>query len=147
METGTTIQLRNAVPEDAAALVALCSQLGYTTTVSDVRRRLARGPGEPDGTIAVACDGDRVAGWIEVCVARALVIGAWAEITGLVVDQDSRRRGVGRRMVQWAREWAREHQQTRLRVRSNAIRHEAPAFYEAQGFVQTKRQRVFEMTP
>lgn len=144
MDKRTDVLLREAALPDAEALAALCGQLGYLASAADVRQRLATGTGGIERAVTLACEGGRVVGWVEVQVACTIESGSWAEITGLVVDRACRRRGVGAGLVRWVKEWAQEHGQKRLRVRSNVARPEAPAFYESLGFTQTKQQRVFD---
>jgi len=138
------IELREATVGDADALSALCGQLGYAVSAAEIRERLVFEVGKADRTVTVACEDGRVVGWIAVEVQSTIESGSWAEIVGLVVDQTVRQRGVGAALVQWAREWAKARGQNRLRVRSNVVRPEAPAFYASQGFTQTKQQRVFD---
>lgn len=140
-----SIVLREATPEDAEAVAGLCAQLGYSASVADVRQRLATGTGGIERAVTLACEGDVVVGWIEVQVACTIESGSWAEITGLVVDRACRRRGVGAGLVRWVKEWAREHGQKRLRVRSNVARQDSSAFYGGLGFAQAKQQRVFDL--
>lgn len=145
METRDRILLRPACAGDAAAIAALCGQLGYPTEAAEIRSRLERRCEEAGHAVVVACAGERAVGWLEVQAASSLEGGLWAEITGLIVDENARRRRVGERLVQWAKEWARTHDHTRLRVRTNVVRREVPAFYEREGFREAKQQRVFDL--
>jgi GNAT superfamily N-acetyltransferase len=137
--------LRPAVPGDAGAIAALCGQLGYPTDTSVIRSRLGQPREVSERAVTVAWAGDRVVGWVEVQAAGSLESGSWAEITGLIVDENARCRGAGARLVQWSKEWALAHYHTRLRVRTNVVRREAATFYERQGFTQIKEQRIFDL--
>lgn len=57
-----------------------------------------------------------------------------AQIGGLVVAEAARRSGAGRRFMQAAEQWAREHNCWAVYVRSNVIRKEAHQFYERIGY-------------
>lgn len=68
----------------------------------------------------------------------------YVEIVGLTVDPGSRRKGLGRQLVQAAVEWAREHGFERVAVESTANWDKpGPPFYEALGF--TARSIVWDM--
>lgn len=85
--------IRAAVPADAAALAALSGELGYPATAEQVLERLAAMGSSQ--TVLVFDDGE-VRGRIEVIEALRLESGRFAEITGLVVTETARGRGVGR---------------------------------------------------
>lgn len=69
-----------------------------------------------------------------------------AQLTLLVVDEANRTRGVGRRLVSAAEEFAKEHGAKRINVTTALHRSDAHAFYEAIGYTQTGRRygRDFE---
>jgi len=71
--------------------------------------------------------------------------GRFAEIGGLVVDDDSRRQGVGTSLFEAAAHWAARHGVAKLRVRCADQRIEAHAFYKNRGMAQTKSQYVFDL--
>lgn len=133
--------IRAAVPADAAALAALSGELGYPTTPAQVPERLARmGSGQQ---VLVYDDGD-VLGWIEVIEALRLESGRFAEITGLVVSEARRGQGIGSALVDAAASWAHDRGLAKVRVRSNVTRERTHRFYARLGFVEGKRQVVFD---
>jgi GNAT superfamily N-acetyltransferase len=137
--------VRMATEEDARALAALAAELGYPTTDSEMGRRLARIIADRRYAVFVAGDRETV-GWIQTCLTESLEGGTFAEILGLVVTQNQRRTGIGARLVSRAEDWARENGCFRVRVRTNVVRAEAPAFYAKLGYKSKKRQEVFEKT-
>jgi len=148
---GKHFAVRIAVPGDAEAIVRLAGQLGYATTVAAVLS-LIEAPasggedgsrGSPASVVYVARDDVDVRGWMEVRVERSL-LGSWAEIIGLIIDDGVRGRGIGSELVDHAVRWAREQGQTRLRVRTNTRRTRAATFYQGLCFVESKQQRIFE---
>jgi GNAT superfamily N-acetyltransferase len=138
------LEIRAADAPDADALVELCRQLGYPVSADDVRAHLAASDQARPG-VFVGLRAGRVVGWVELTTRRALESGSWAEITGLVVDEGTRSQGVGGQLVAFARIWARDRGLTRLRVRTNLVRERTARFYERQGFVLAKQQRVFDL--
>ena len=142
---GTKSLIRLAVASDAAALADLSIQLGYPTEAATIAERLARVRGEGAGEVYVAVDANgRVVGWTHVVPRQHLEEGAFAELAGLIVDERTRGLGVGAALLRAAEDWARHHGFTRLRVRSNVIRGRAHRFYLREGYVERKRQVVFD---
>jgi GNAT superfamily N-acetyltransferase len=99
--------------------------------------------GEGIGEAAAARAGGTLLGWIHVAGQYCLEAEPWAEILGLVVDEDRRRRGVGCELLRCAERWARERGYRRLRLRTNVVRVETHAFYRRRGFEELKTQHVF----
>lgn len=140
-----SIRIREAREADASRVADLLRQLGYPTPQEQVADRLRR-LGVPDTAndgVLVACLEDRPVAWIQVSIVDSLESGPFAEIRGLVVDENHRGARIGEALVRAAEAWAREHGQTRLRVRSNVIRERAHRFYLRLGYEQAKTQAVF----
>jgi N-acetylglutamate synthase-like GNAT family acetyltransferase len=138
--------IRNADRNDLAALTALSGQLGYSVKESDVAERLEVILQRDDNAVFVAELDRKVVGWAQVVAMRLLESPPFAELTGLVVDQDTRGRGLGRRLVEACAQWAHDRQLQQIRVRSNIVREEAHRFYMRVGFEKIKSQAVFAMT-
>ena len=66
---------------------------------------------------------------------------------GLIVGEDFRRRGIGRRLVRRAEQWALEIGAAAVVVRSNTKRVESHVFYPALGFSAAKTQTVYRKQP
>lgn len=145
MSSVQSITLRPATDADAPAIARLSAQLGYPMTIDFVERHLRHTDEAPRHAVIVACRESDVVGWIEVRIAHAMETESLAEIVGLVVDEVARGGGIGRELIAWARTWAEEAGQNRLRVRTNVQRGDAAAFYSRAGFQEIKQQRVFEM--
>ncbi len=136
--------VRPAAPGDAARLAALSTALGYPMTPEEAVDRLAAIADHPDHALLVAQANGRVEGWIQVSLPRIFEAPRQAEIAGLIVDEAARGGGIGRKLLEAAQGWARAQGCRAIRVRSNVIRERARAFYEREGFVAIKTQRVFE---
>jgi GNAT superfamily N-acetyltransferase len=70
----------------------------------------------------------------------------FAELAGLVVGDSARSRGIGALLLRAAEDWARNRGFARLRVRSNVVRERAHRFYLREGYIERKRQVVFDKT-
>jgi GNAT superfamily N-acetyltransferase len=146
-ETNGAISIRPARHEDAQALAELSTQLGYPAEAAAMLDRYARVREQRVGEVFVAVDaGQRIAGWIHIVPRLQLEETEFAELAGLVVDQDARGRGIGAALLHAAETWARAHGFAHLRVRSNIVREHAHRFYLREGYVEYKRQVVFGKT-
>ena len=137
------IIIRPAMAADAEPVTGLCRQLGYEATVAAVRIRIERAMRDAAAAVFVAEKNGRVAGWIQVSTRMTIESEDGVEITGLVVDESERGRGIGKSLVRRAEEWAKELEYASLRVRTNVVRAETHRFYQRLGFVEAKRQTVF----
>ena len=135
--------IRRAQLSDAPAIAQLTAELGYRADAGTIADRLARLAGRADHVVAVAVVDGQVGGWLQAHASDALESGFRAEIVGLVVGNAWRRRGLGRRLVDYAERWAAAQGADVVVVRSNTIRQKSHAFYPALGYRQSKTQAVY----
>jgi GNAT superfamily N-acetyltransferase len=133
--------IRHALPDDAEALGALSSELGYPVPADVMRARIVELTLEH--AVFVAEVEHRVVGWINVGVSFHLQSGKRAEIGGLVVSAESRNRGIGRQLLIRAEQWAREKGMSEVLLRSNTRRADAHRFYLRENYEQIKTSSVF----
>lgn len=139
------MRLRELKTDDAAAVAALCTQMGYAVEETDVEARLSA-IGERDDHRLIGADLEgQLVGWAHVHAYWTLVTGFEAELGGLVVDEMQRGLGIGRALIGEAAEWAYKKDCTRLRVRTNVTRLRAGDFYRRAGFKEIKRQLVLDL--
>jgi GNAT superfamily N-acetyltransferase len=132
------LRIRDARPEDADALASLLGQLGYPTEAEAVARRMERLAG--DRLVVAEVDG-RVVGFGQLHVAPAIEYeGDAARLAALVVDEDRRRAGVGRALVDALEAEARARGCVLLYVTTAERREDAHAFYERVGLEYTGRR-------
>ncbi len=135
--------IRLAHVSDAGHIAELATQLGYPTTLEQMRRCLTQVLEARDHAVYVATLGGRVVGWIHVCVRPLVQVDQAAEIEGLVVDEACRGRGIGRLLVRKIEWWAREKRCGTIYVRSNIIRERAHGFYKGLGYENIKTSLTF----
>ena len=108
--------------------------------------RSPRTAGREDYLLLV-CEGDAqeapLFGWIQAHSNEVVESGFRVEIVGLIVDERTRREGVGRMLVGGVEDWARGLGARRVVVRSNVLREGSHRFYEELGFVPTKTQMAY----
>ena len=138
------IEVRPARLEDSAVLAQLSSQLGYPLSPTLMSRRLEDVLARVDERVLVACRStDAPIGWVHGAEQRFLEADRRCEILGLVVNEASRRRGIGQRLVAALEEWAHARGLTEISVRSNVVRTESHPFYERMGYSRAKTQHVY----
>jgi GNAT superfamily N-acetyltransferase len=139
------IVVREILPKDAEAVAALSGQLGYASSASEMKDRIeAMLPLKSDHLVLVACDGDQTVGWIEAEIVHHLQSPAHALITGLVVSEEARSLGIGKRLCVEVERWSLGRDVPIVRVTSRMTRERAHQFYLREGYVQTKTSAVFE---
>ena len=134
---------RLARQEDAPAIAALVSQLGYDAARREVADRLARLLARSGQRFIVAEADGRLLGWVHVELADYVDSGTYAQIGGLVVDRAHRRQGIGAALMAEAEAWARQQGCAMMRLRSSSTRTPAHRFYEGLGYANVKTQYSF----
>jgi GNAT superfamily N-acetyltransferase len=135
--------IRNAELGDAGDIAELTCQLGYSADAGVTRSRLECLFAREDQLVVVAIAEGRLCGWLQAHWGATLEAGFRVEIVGLVVSEASRRRSIGRKLVDAAEIWASEKGAEILVVRSNTKRIESHGFYPAMGFTMSKTQAVY----
>jgi len=125
-------------------IARLAGQLGHESTVDQIRLRIEEMRDVQQYAVYVV-EGPRgnVVGWIGICMFRAVETDAYASISGLVVDQKFRSRGIGKVLFDAAEEWAGSLGCDVITVKSNVKREQAHCFYRKNGYVQVKTQHTF----
>ena len=140
-----TISIRTAGDDDVATLAALSGELGYPAAPATIAERLTLVRTSLAGEVFVAVDASSVVlGWTHVAPRLNLEEEPFAELAGLIVGDGARGLGVGVLLLRAAEDWARERGYAKLRVRSNVVRERAHGFYLREGYVERKRQAVFD---
>lgn len=141
----TQVQIRPATPADSDAVAALAHRLEEgvakwrdEAAVAAAVREWVRGSMEKvdreDHAVFVADAEGAVVGFISVGEQRHWSGAIDAGIGELVVAIEHSGRGVGRRLVDAAIEWARERALERVTLSTGAANQNARSFYRALGF-------------
>lgn len=139
------IAIRNILPEDAPSIVSLSRQFGYDLNVEQAGAFIQLVSNSNTDAAYVAISNTGIKGWVQVSVCTRLESGTFVEITGIVVDEQQRGKGIGKLLVSKAKEYCREKNIKKLKVRCNIKRASAHLFYAGVGFKEVKQQKVFEM--
>ena len=138
------IAIREAGISDSYELMVLAGQLGYSVSEEQVRNGILRIAGSDTEKILVAADEKNEAvAWTSVAIVEHFYTPPVVEISGFVVDEKLRGRGIGNRLMSEAEAWARDRGHSLIRLRANATRKDAHRFYEGLGFEKTKEQFMY----
>ena len=138
------VQIRDAIAADAPALARLAEQLGYPTQPAEIVARLPK-ENEPcqERVIVATNSANDVVAWTAVRTASHIHSAPYAEISGFVVDESMRGKGVGKRPMAEVERWAIGNGLSAIRLSANVKRTEAHRFYESLGYKITKQQYAF----
>jgi GNAT superfamily N-acetyltransferase len=143
-----TVSIRDAIVEDYATIAHLLGELGYPSMPDGVRQRLARLLPREDTRVFVAEHSASILGALGLHRMPMLTsVSDIAMIIALVVTEEARRTGVGRRLVERAEDEARLWRCGRIMVTSAERRTEAHAFYERLGYQYTGRRFAKTIQP
>ena len=143
MSPGDKGEVRGAVPTDAGAIHRLAGELAEALGDSPpgypaLRKRLDELLAEPRARVLIAEGEDGVVGvatlWIKPDLAHGDVV---VEVPMLVVSSASRRRGIGKLLVDEIRGMAATEGATLVELIATSDNANARAFYRSLGFVET----------
>lgn len=137
-------KIRNAELHDCESILELTNQLGYKSTYKEIKNRLEKLLGNVDNCVFVAVENGKTIGWIHGFYSLHVESRPFVEIGGLVVDEHSRTKGVGKTLVEHVEKWSKSINCFQIRVRSNTKRMESHKFYERIGFNKSKEQKIFD---
>jgi len=140
MVDASSVRMRPATEADLPAVLDLYAQPaldnGSVLSLNEARRILARFAEYPDYTLYVAEHGGRIVGTFALLVMDN--IGHLGTPSAIVEDvavaPEFQGAGIGRIMMDFARDVSREKRAYKLMLSSNAKRERAHAFYESLGF-------------
>ena len=137
------MRVRRVRAGDAERLAELAGQLGYPTSVKEMKGRLREALKDRHAACFVAEDGSRVVGWIHLSVTPLLEMERRAEVNGLIVEETVRSQGAGALLLEAGEKWAHGKKCKGMSVRSNVIRERAHGFYLRNGYEHYKTQKAF----
>jgi GNAT superfamily N-acetyltransferase len=137
------IVFRIAKLYDAESIVSLSGELGYQPTLEEIKNRIERFSSRDEQEIFVA-EYNEVVGWMHISLVEPLESKPFAELRGIVVNEDYRCKRIGTKLIEKAESWAKSKGCNRIRIRVNIKRIETREYYKKIGFTSKKTQEVFE---
>jgi GNAT superfamily N-acetyltransferase len=132
------VMIRNARYEDSYELSYLMGELGYPTTMKEMTERLEVILPNEAYSCFVACVNDQVIGMIGL--AKGIYFeknGFYARISALVVSEEFRGNGIGKRLVRYGEDWAKEQGCTAILLNSGKQRTDTHEFYRSLDYDDT----------
>ena len=131
------MKVRSACSSDIPQIALLMDQLGYPTSVEQMRTRFEKINAEPAYHTLVVEDEGKVIGMSGLCTGIFYESdGLYVRIVAFVVDESYRNKGLGRLLLVASEEWARNKGAVGIVVNSGnrTERIAAHAFYKAMGY-------------
>jgi len=136
------MSIRPATIGDGAAISRLLTQLDYPGTEEFVEARLATMLQDP-AEVLLVWDDPGVKGFVSLHFIPMIGVGKdFAQISYLIVDDDNRSEGIGRRLEETVTRIARERGCDRIIVHCDSRRIRAHAFYLRQGFEESPKYLI-----
>jgi GNAT superfamily N-acetyltransferase len=94
--------------------------------------------------LLMAVRGETLLGYAHLRISKSMSRSPAAEVVAIIVRPDSRRQGIGRRLIAAAETWARHAGRAHLLLHTEVIRTEAHAFYSALGYEKSATSIEFQ---
>jgi GNAT superfamily N-acetyltransferase len=134
------MNIRKACPEDAEAIAALLTQLGYPGTERFLDQRIKALAGDPDEELVVGEEKGEILAVLSLHFIPQLgVFGPFARISYFCIDRDHRRKGIGRELEEYCEAAARQRNCDRIELHCDSRRTDAHRFYGRQGYEESPK--------
>ncbi|OQP33642.1 MULTISPECIES: GNAT family N-acetyltransferase [Pantoea] len=141
------MNIRQAQAKDSFALSALLAELGYGGTESFIGKRLAQLSSDPDEMLLVAEHGTQVLGFLSMhFIPQLALAGDFARISYFCIAEGERSKGVGQQLLQHAEAMAAQRGCDRMEVHCHASRLKANQFYQREGYVESPRYHIKDLS-
>ena len=130
------------VMTDLPAIISLADQLGYKCSHENLIERFKEFNQE-NSALFVGEISNTVMAFMQIQENLTLMSGKRAEINAVVIDEQFRGKGYGKRMMETAEEWVIERGLPKLRLGSRTSRTDTHEFYKKCGFGVEKTWFVF----
>lgn len=111
------------------------NDLGYNCELDSLKNRVDEMMKRGNYQIFVACDGDKVVGYIGCVNYLAFELeNEGMKIIALAVSKEYRRKGIGTQLLKTAEQWAKDNNIEVVLLNSGLPREDAHTFYESQGY-------------
>ncbi len=129
-----TLSIRTARPADADAVVRLLASVGIERGSPAIRRAIASASARQEPVFIADCGG--IIGLLAWTVIADILEGDAARITAIVVNEDNRRKGIGRTLYEAALTAFREREIGLVEVMSDIEVRNANGFFRSLGLKQ-----------
>lgn len=138
------MNIREATLDDYMDIYSLNKNgLGYDYPEEKTKEKLQIILNQPTDKIFVAELDSRIIGYVHLSAYECTYKESLKNLLTLVVDENFRNKGIGRRLMQKAEDWAKETGAKGIRLVSGFNRTEAHQFYQNCGYMLRKEQKNF----
>ena len=138
-----TIAIREMEPMDMAVCRLLLSQLGYDLSLQEMKRRYDAIKQKQDHAIFVGEQDGQVVGLMHLSDRPAFDKPTEVIVQALVVNQNCRGTGVGKKMMNMAERWALDRGFSSVALTSSVSRSDAHSFYNRIGYKVEATSHLF----
>ena len=138
-----TIAIREMEPMDMAVCRLLLSQLGYDLSLQEMKRRYDTINQKQDHAIFVGEQDGQVVALLHLYERPAFDKPPEVIVQALVVDQNCRGTGVGKKMMNMAERWAVDRGFSSVALTSSVSRSDAHSFYNRIGYKVEATSHLF----
>jgi ribosomal protein S18 acetylase RimI-like enzyme len=137
------IKIREIIPTDYKDIYRLNIQLGYDYDINKTEKRIEYILNNTKDKIIVAEYGHTIIGYIHITPYELMYSDSLINILGFVVEEKSRNKSIGKRLLNEAEAYAKKNNFAGIRLVSGCERINAHAFYEKNGYTNRKNQKNF----
>src|SRR6516164_9765486 len=138
-----TTTIREMGPMDIAVCRLLLSQLGYDLNLQEVKQRYDAIKQKQDHAIFLGEQGGQVVALLHLYETTAFNKPPEVIVQALVVDQNCRGTGVGKKMMNMAERWALDRGFSSVALTSSVSRSDAHSFYNRIGYKVEATSHLF----
>jgi GNAT superfamily N-acetyltransferase len=142
-DLGMSIAVREMRPPDISACRLLLFQLGYDLTLQEVKQRYSAIQEKQDHAVFLGEQNGKVVALLHLYERPAFDKPPEVIVQALVVDQNWRGTGVGKKMMNVAERWAANRGFSSVALTSSASRSGAHSFYERIGYKAEATSHLF----
>jgi len=135
--------IREANKEDSFSIMMLSKELGYESTEEEIKNRIGYLCKKDLSFLVVAEEEDNVVGFISYEHYETVYYVPGINITGLVVSHEFRKKGIGKKLLNYVEEYAKSKSLSFVRLNSGIQRKDAHSFYKNNGYDNIKEQIRF----
>ena len=114
-----SLLIKKALLQDAGILISLTAQLGYLCTKEKIEEGIIPYKNKFHGVVFVAVLAGTVFGWISLNIVRYFYVQPFIEVSGFVVDEKIRNKGLGKKLLEAAEEQVKEEGYMFIRIRTD----------------------------
>jgi GNAT superfamily N-acetyltransferase len=135
------ITIRDACESDSASIAQLLSELGYSNTPKFAKEKIKLISNQKDNKFFVAIMDSQVVGFAYAHILPLLhQPGNACRVTALVVSEKCRKKGIGRKLMETAEDFAKVNDCVKLEITSGDHRSWAHDFYRKIGYQEVSRR-------